>query len=54
MHKALPRKRYEYGGLTISPLRGYGPGDTAILRNQHGTTIDSCAYKGTSQGYVFC
>ena len=29
-------------------------GDTAILRNQNGTTIDSCTYKGTSQGYVFC
>lgn len=29
-------------------------GDTAILRNQDGTTIDSCSYQGTSQGYVFC
>jgi hypothetical protein len=29
-------------------------GDTAILRNQNGAMIDSCTYKGTSQGYVFC
>jgi hypothetical protein len=29
-------------------------GDTAVLRNQNGTTIDSCAYKGTSKGYVYC
>jgi hypothetical protein len=29
-------------------------GDTAALRNHNGTTIDSCTYKGTSQGYVFC
>ncbi len=29
-------------------------GDTAILRNQHGTTIGSCTYKGTAQGYVYC
>jgi hypothetical protein len=29
-------------------------GDTAILRNQNGTSIDSCTYKGTSRGYVYC
>jgi hypothetical protein len=28
--------------------------DTAILRNQNGTTIDQCKYAGTSQGYVYC
>src|SRR5580704_18506929 len=26
-------------------------GDTAILKNQNGTTIDQCTYQGTSQGY---
>jgi hypothetical protein len=29
-------------------------GDTAILRNQNGTKIDSCTYKGTAKGYVYC
>jgi len=29
-------------------------GDTAILQNQNDSTIDSCTYDGTSQGYVFC
>ena len=29
-------------------------GDTAILKNQHGATVGSCTYKGTSRGYVYC
>ena len=29
-------------------------GDTAILKNQNGTVIDQCSYRGTSQGYTYC
>jgi hypothetical protein len=29
-------------------------GDTAILKNQNGTTIDQCSYQGTSQDYAYC
>jgi hypothetical protein len=29
-------------------------GDTAFLRNASGTTVDTCAFKGNRNGYVFC
>lgn len=29
-------------------------GDTAKLEDTHGGTVDSCSYKGTSAGYLYC
>jgi hypothetical protein len=59
-----------YGYVTIHTGKGAGTktdrywnrswyvwnntGDTAVLKNQNGTVIDQCPYRGSSQGYTYC